>query len=265
MEIQAMRPVWASTGEQLLTELDVLHAQIASLQTRRLQAMAAIDDLGYAKDIGATDTVRLVAFRHRLDTTAVRHDLKLAKALPRYAIVSAALPDPTSPQNHYDNDSGWLSQDDQSATEDTADPNQHTGPTAGSDIGDRSENAETGEQDHNGANPNADGHHNGATTEQGADPAGEAGPLLLHPAQADAIVSALEQIPTRANVPVENLQSAEAQMVEAARHLSPKDLRMLGATVRDRLDTDGPEPAEDKAAAKEALWLKSATKGVRFG
>src|SRR4051812_22114608 len=33
----------------------------------------------------------------------------------------------------------------------------------------------------------------------------------------------------------------------------------------DRLDTDGPEPAEDKAAAKEALWLKAASKGVRFG
>jgi hypothetical protein len=50
MEIQAMRPVWASTGEQLLTELDVLHSQIASLQTRRLQVMTGIDDIGYAKE-----------------------------------------------------------------------------------------------------------------------------------------------------------------------------------------------------------------------
>jgi hypothetical protein len=41
--------------------------------------------------------------------------------------------------------------------------------------------------------------------------------VVLHPARADAIVSALEQIPARANVPPENLQFAEAQMVEAAR------------------------------------------------
>jgi hypothetical protein len=34
--------------------------------------------------------------------------------------------------------------------------------------------------------------------------------VVLHPAQADAIVSALEQIPARANVPPENLQFAEA-------------------------------------------------------
>jgi hypothetical protein len=68
-----------------------------SLQTRRLQVMAGIDNLGYAKQIGATDTVRLVAFRHRLDATAGRHDLKLAKALPKYDFVSAALPDPATP------------------------------------------------------------------------------------------------------------------------------------------------------------------------
>jgi hypothetical protein len=90
-------------------------------------------------------------------------------------------------------------------------------------------------------------------------------PVLLHPAQADAIVSALEQIPARAMVAVEDLLEAEAQLVEAARHLSPSDLRRLGAKIRDLLDTDGPEPAEDAAAAREALWLKSAPKGVRFG
>ncbi|HEY0694404.1 MAG TPA: hypothetical protein VGD71_35900, partial [Kribbella sp.] len=232
MEIQAMRPMWALTGEQLLTELDVLHTQIASLQTRRLHVMAGIDNLGYAKEIGATDTIRLLAFRHRLDTTAVRHDLKLAKALPKYQIVSAALPDPCTP--NYDHDEPL--RDDQPAPQDNTDPN--TAPTAGS------ANTET-----------ADAAPDDVTVEHGGHQAGEAGRVVLHPAQADAIVSALEQIPTRANVPPENLQVAETQMVEAARHLSPKDLRMLGATVRDRLDADGPEPAEDKAAAKEALWL----------
>jgi hypothetical protein len=54
-------------------------------------------------------------------------------------------------------------------------------------------------------------------------------PVLLHPAQAEAIVSALEQIPARAMVPVEDLLEAEAQLVEAAQHLSPGDLRRLGA------------------------------------
>jgi Domain of unknown function (DUF222) len=90
-------------------------------------------------------------------------------------------------------------------------------------------------------------------------------PVLLHPAQAEAIVSALEQVPARAMVPVEDLTEAEAVLVEAARHLSPADLRRLGAKIRDLLDTDGPEPAEDAAAAREALWLKTASKGVRFG
>jgi hypothetical protein len=75
-----------------------------SLQTRRLQVMAGIDNLGYAKQIGATDTVRLVAFRHRLDATAGRHDLKLAKALPKYDFVSAALPDPATPHHDTDHD-----------------------------------------------------------------------------------------------------------------------------------------------------------------
>jgi hypothetical protein len=87
--------------------------------------------------------------------------------------------------------------------------------------------------------------------------------VVLHPAQADAIVSALEQVPARAMVPVDDL--AAAQLVEAARHLPPGDLRRLGAKIRDLLDTDGPEPAEDAAAARDALWLRSAPKGVRFG
>ena len=153
----------------------------------------------------------------------MRHDLKLAKALPKYELVSAALPDPSTPDQ--DND-----------------------------------------RDPDGVNADAcDADRGSQTAEHGGDPEGNAGPVVLHPAQADAIVSALEQIPARANLPAENLRFAEAQMVEAARHLSPKDLRMLGATVRDRLDADGPEPAEEKAAAKESLWMKGASKGLRFG
>ena len=35
--------------------------------------------------------------------------------------------------------------------------------------------------------------------------------------------------------------------------------------VLELLDTDGPEPAEDKAYTREALWLKNADHGVKFG
>lgn len=87
--------------------------------------------------------------------------------------------------------------------------------------------------------------------------------VLLDPAQAEAIVSALEKVPD--TVPAEDKAVAEEQMVKAAAHLSPVDLRRLGKKVRDTLDADGPEPAEDKAARREALWLKNADHGVEFG
>ncbi|MFC5264339.1 DUF222 domain-containing protein [Kribbella qitaiheensis] len=90
-------------------------------------------------------------------------------------------------------------------------------------------------------------------------------PVVLHPAQAEAIVTALEKIPTAAKVPVEDLEVAEREMVEAARHLAPTELRKLGKRVRDTLDTDGPEPAEDKAYLRENLWLKDADHGIKFG
>jgi hypothetical protein len=89
--------------------------------------------------------------------------------------------------------------------------------------------------------------------------------VVLNPGQAGAIVSALEQIPKSANVPVEDLDAAEKQMVQAARHMSPSDLRSLGVQVRNLLDTDGPEPREDAARAREDVWVKKAEDGVTFG
>ncbi|WP_410791708.1 DUF222 domain-containing protein [Kribbella sp. C-35] len=85
--------------------------------------------------------------------------------------------------------------------------------------------------------------------------------------QADAIVSALEKVPTAAGVPVEDLRVAEEAMVEAAGLLPPADLRKLGNEMRERLDTDGPEPRgdEDEASSREALWIKAADRGVTFG
>ncbi|MFI5709302.1 DUF222 domain-containing protein [Kribbella sp. NPDC051620] len=89
--------------------------------------------------------------------------------------------------------------------------------------------------------------------------------VVLFSAQADAIVSALEKLPKRANVPVEELDAATGQMVEAARHMSPGDLRRMGEQVRNILDTDGPEPREDAARAREEVWLAKAEGGVKFG
>jgi hypothetical protein len=88
--------------------------------------------------------------------------------------------------------------------------------------------------------------------------------VLLHLDQARVIVEALESIPASAMVPVEDLRVAEDELVKAGRHLPPSDLRKLGSQVRDRLDTDGPEPAEDKARQREALRLTNAEGGVKF-
>lgn len=94
------------------------------------------------------------------------------------------------------------------------------------------------------------------------DDAVEGGGVLLHPAQAEAIVSALDKLP--ATVPVEDLAVAEREMVELGRTHGPLDLRKAGVEVRNRLDTDGPEPAEQKAYDRETLKLKTADNGVAF-
>ena len=87
----------------------------------------------------------------------------------------------------------------------------------------------------------------------------------LNLGQAQAIVSALEKVAT-ADVPVENLQVAEDEMVTAAQVLCPGDLRILGKQMRARLDTDGPAPDDaDQARSREHLWLKKADDGVLFG
>ncbi len=87
-------------------------------------------------------------------------------------------------------------------------------------------------------------------------------PVVLTPDQADAIVTTLEKAPP--SVPGDLLRVAEEQMIEAARHLSPDELLAFGREVLARLDTDGPEPAENDAAAKETLTLRRAEGGVKF-
>ncbi|TCC29623.1 HNH endonuclease [Kribbella speibonae] len=75
-------------------------------------------------------------------------------------------------------------------------------------------------------------------------------------------MTALEKVPT--TVPVADIEFAEEELVRLARHLAPADLRKAAEQSRDILDTDGPEPEEDKAAARETLTLKTADRGVKF-
>ncbi|MEV4263666.1 DUF222 domain-containing protein [Kribbella sp. NPDC049584] len=86
--------------------------------------------------------------------------------------------------------------------------------------------------------------------------------VRMRPAQAEAIVSALEKVPT--TVPVEDLDVAERELVGLARHLPPRELREAGQRIRDLLDTDGPEPEENKAYGRETLTLTPADRGVKF-
>jgi 5-methylcytosine-specific restriction protein A len=88
------------------------------------------------------------------------------------------------------------------------------------------------------------------------------GVRLLRPAQAGVIVSALERV--RARVPVADLEVAEEQLVKLAAHLSPGELRTAGKEICDLLDSDGPEPDEQKASARESLTLTNADNGLKF-
>jgi hypothetical protein len=227
------RPAWSMTGSEKLTALDQLQADLTHLSTRRLELLASLDTDGYATELGAGNTVTLIATRHRLDPVAVRRDLKLAHALPKYTAVNAALhTDPTTTPP----DAETPAPEDETAT-----------------------NAQTA-MDATGEQTDADG-----ATGAGEQEGGEAGPLVLHPEQAAVIVDALEKIPSSAQVSAESLRFAEEQMVKAAQLLPPGELRKLGREVRNRLDTDGPEPAEKRAAANERLWLKRTDDGIKFG
>ncbi|MFD3399304.1 DUF222 domain-containing protein [Kribbella sp. NPDC058693] len=95
-----------------------------------------------------------------------------------------------------------------------------------------------------------------------ADADADADGWLLRPAQADAIVSALERVP--AHVPIDDRDAAERELVKLAAHLSPGELRRAGNQMREILDTDGPEPEETEAYGRESLTLTPADRGVKF-
>ncbi|MFC5266707.1 DUF222 domain-containing protein [Kribbella qitaiheensis] len=110
MEILGERPVWSMSDSEQLTTLDALQAEISRLQTYRLQVLAAYDATGHAASLGAGDTARLLAFRHRLDPGVIKRDLALAKALRKYPAVADALPsvnpDPEPDTDGTDADAG---------------------------------------------------------------------------------------------------------------------------------------------------------------
>ncbi|MGW7684411.1 DUF222 domain-containing protein [Kribbella sp. NPDC054772] len=187
MDVFGGRSVVALGNHELLPALDELDAEIIRLQGIRLQVVARVEESGYAQEVGARDTAELLAFRHRRDRSEAWRDVRLARALPKYAAVDAAL-------------------------------------TAGIE---------------------SDGMV-----------------LPMQTAQAAAIVAELERV--RSRVPVEDLDIAEAQLVSLAAHLAPKELRSAAKQLCDLLDADGPEPAEQKAYARESLTLAAAENGVKF-
>ncbi|WP_405059235.1 HNH endonuclease [Kribbella sp. NBC_01505] len=94
------------------------------------------------------------------------------------------------------------------------------------------------------------------------DPQDPTEPATLNPDQAKVIVSTLEKAP--ATVPVEVLDVAERQMIRAAEHTNTRELIKFGRDVLARLDTDGPEPAEDEAHKQRSLRLRDVDGGVKI-
>lgn len=87
------RPVWSMSGSEKLAELDGIDAELARLQIRRLALVGSVDETGYAEELGARDVIQLLTLRHRVDRAQVSRDVRLARALPKYAAVASGLAD----------------------------------------------------------------------------------------------------------------------------------------------------------------------------
>ncbi|MFI6829720.1 DUF222 domain-containing protein [Kribbella sp. NPDC050241] len=254
MELLGERPIWSMSGSEMLTALDELEADLARRQTYRLQLIAALDTTGHAADLGAHDTTQLLAFRYRLDRPTAHRDVRLARALPKYPAVTTAL---TAPVDNVASNAESESECDDDIANGLTEPEAVTNsPDAGETA---RADADAGASEGDGASAGEGG---GEGSGAGAGGEDRSTAWLLRPAQAEAIVSALERVPT--TVSVEDLQVAEQQLVTLARHLTPSELRKAAKQIRDLLDTDGPEPDEHKAYARESLALITAENGVKF-
>ncbi|TDD21454.1 HNH endonuclease, partial [Kribbella turkmenica] len=223
MEILGERPVWSMSDSEKLSTLDAVVAEEARLATFRLQLIAGLDQSGYAKELGAGDTARLLSQRYRIDATEARRDVRVATGLGRHPATSAALPDPRLPF-----------------------PNPTTAePTAPDDA--------DADADDDSGGPATLGDLDAAASES-------SDAWRVHPAHAEAILSVLGKVPT--TVPAENVEFAERRLIELAATHTPSELRRVGRKIRDILDPDGPEPEEQKAYARESLTLKTADRGL---
>ncbi|MGW7684159.1 DUF222 domain-containing protein [Kribbella sp. NPDC054772] len=257
MDDLGVRPVWSMGGSDLLSTLDALDAQITQLQSYRLQVIARIEDTGYAQELGARDAVDLLSFRYRLDRTEAWRDVHLSRALPKYPTITNALQHGIKTPADTDTGADGAADTDTVPAHDTADLDLDLDTGAGLDTG-------TGCDGAADADANGDaGAVGGDRADAGAvnDGSGH-GVRLMRPAQAAAIVSALERV--RSRVPVEHLDVAEQQLVSLAGHLSARELRSAARKICDLLDSDGPEPEEHKAYARESLSLSTADNGVKF-
>src|SRR5213592_3002461 len=96
------------SDRELVDALDQADADLAGIETRRLRLVRALDRSGYAERVGARDTVQFLEYRYRLDRSRARRDVLLARVLPKYPFVTAALPDPD-----LDSGSGFAGQADE--------------------------------------------------------------------------------------------------------------------------------------------------------
>ena len=251
MEILGERPAWSMNDSEKLSRLDATVAELNRLKTYALHLVGDLDASGYAKDIGAGDTARFLSLRYRIDSVEARRDVRLARSLAKYEAVAAALPNPAAPFSESPT-TDTPADPDEAGADAPADPDEATlaAEAAGADDA-----ADTDAPvDSPADSEQADDADSNERTKRGRP---------MHPAQAAAIVSALEKLPD--TVPVENLETAERQLVKLARTFTPKQLRDAANRIRNILDTDGPEPDENRAYQRESLTLKPADNGVKFG
>ncbi|MBP2355166.1 hypothetical protein JOF29_006276 [Kribbella aluminosa] len=264
MDVLDGRSVVSLSDGEVLPALDTVDATITYLEEVRLQLIARVEDTGQAQELGARDAVELVSKRHRRDRAEVWRDVRLAKALPKYNAIATALTNgiqlPTNPDTDTDTDPDTNTDTNTDAGEGNgAGEGSRTGEADGTVTPDTGDAAGTG-NDARAGRPDgvpADGVPRGVPGVRGV-----GGVRLLRTAQAAAIVSELERV--RPRVPVKDLDIVEEQFVALAAHLSPAELRAAARDVCDLLDSDGPEPEEHKAAARESLTLTSADRGVKF-
>jgi hypothetical protein len=98
--------------------------------------------------------------------------------------------------------------------------------------------------------------------EGATDESGTTSGWKVSPAQAAAIIAVLDSMPP--TVPPGSLAVAEQELIGLAATHTPSELRKAGRLIRDLLDTDGPEPDEKAAYARESLTMKSEERGVTF-